>query len=249
MDPLACILIVDDEPELRHGLQMALMEAGYEVVAARNGLEALNVLQTRPIDLILTDVAMPDMNGYQLLERVHDNPQWATIPFIFFSGRTLDSDIRYGKELGADDYLTKPIEGADLLASVRGKLRRAERLRQRPLANTDQQQTSSISTFGHIQIEYGQHRVWVDGESVKLTPNEFTALELMTQKANAVLSPQELIAATHGLKTNYIEASNLLRPLIRSLRRKLGYKVGDLGCIESVRGVGYRFVPPAPQSI
>jgi DNA-binding response OmpR family regulator len=249
MDPLACILVVDDEPEMRHGVQMALVDAGYEVVAANNGFEALEVLQKRPIDLILTDVSMPDMNGYQLLERVYDNPEWVTIPFIFLSGRDLDSDIRYGKELGADDYLTKPIESADLLASVRGKLRRAKRLGERPLASTGQQQTSKIVTFGHIQIEYGQHRVWVDGALVELTPREFIALELLTQNVNGVLSPQELIQATHDLKTDYIEASNLLRSMIRSLRRKLGYKTGDPGCIENVRGVGYRFVPPTPQSI
>lgn len=248
MNPLACILIVDDEPDLRYGVQMALVEAGYEVVAVNNGLEALGILQKRPIDLILTDVAMPDMNGYQLLERVYNNPQWVTIPFIFLSGRDMDSDIRYAKELGADDYLTKPIESADLLASVRGKLRRAQHLEQRPLKTT-QQQPSNVATFGNIQIEYGQHRVWVDGEIVELTPREFTALELMTQKANAVLSPQELIEATHGLETDYVEASNLLRPIIRTLRRKLGYQTGDLGCIENVRGVGYRFVPPISSSV
>ena len=244
MESLACILVVDDEPDLRHGVQIALVEAGFEAVTAKNGREALKILQTRPIDLILTDVAMPDMNGYQLLERVYDNPEWGAIPFIFFSGRDLDSDIRYGKELGADDYLTKPVDGADLLATVRGKLRRAKRLGLRPLAATSPPQMANIATFGPIQIEYGQHRVWVDGKLVELTIREFTALELMTQKANAVLSPQEIIQATHGLETDYVEASNLLRPIIRSLRRKLGYQTGDLGCIESVRGVGYRFVPP-----
>jgi DNA-binding response OmpR family regulator len=244
MDSSASILIVDDEPELRHSIQLALEEAGYKVVTASNGLQALKILQTRPVDLILTDVAMPDMNGYQLLEHVYDHPEWGTIPFIFLSGRVLDSDIRYGKELGADDYLTKPIEGADLLASVRGKLRRAKRLGQKPPTTTSQQQTSNIVTFGPVQIEYGQHRVWVDDKLVELTSREFTALQLMTQKANTILSPQEFIQATHGLETDYVDASNLLRPIIRSLRRKLGYQPGDLGCIENVRGVGYRFVPP-----
>ena len=89
MDALACILVVDDEPELRHSVQIALTEAGYEAVTAKNGLEALKILQTRPIDLILTDVAMPDMNGYQLLEHVYGNPEWGTNSlYLFFRSRS-----------------------------------------------------------------------------------------------------------------------------------------------------------------
>ena len=122
------ILVVDDEPNFLDNIRLALEAEGYRVLSAGNGVEALAVLHSQLVNLILADIAMPDMNGYQLYERVRERPQWLTIPFVFLTARKLDSDIRYGKELGVDGYLTKPIRAADLLAVVRGKLRRAQQL-------------------------------------------------------------------------------------------------------------------------
>jgi DNA-binding response OmpR family regulator len=122
------ILLVDDQPEILENLSMAVEAAGYQVLTANDGYEALTILQDQPVSLILADIAMPKMNGYQLYERVRENPQWVMIPFLFLTARALDSDIRYGKELGVDDYLTKPIDVEDLLAAVQGKLRRVEQL-------------------------------------------------------------------------------------------------------------------------
>jgi len=122
------ILVVDDEPNFLDNIRLALEAEGYRVLSAGNGVEALAVLHSQPVNLILADIAMPDMNGYRLYERVRERPQWLTIPFVFLTARKLDSDIRYGKELGVDGYLTKPIRVADLLAVVRGKLRRAQQL-------------------------------------------------------------------------------------------------------------------------
>ena len=122
------ILVVDDEPNFLDNVRLALEAEGYRVLSAGNGVEALAVLHSQPVNLILADIAMPDMNGYQLYERVRERPQWLTIPFVFLTARKLDSDIRYGKELGVDGYLTKPVRAADLLAVVRGKLRRAQQL-------------------------------------------------------------------------------------------------------------------------
>ena len=122
------ILVVDDEPNFLDNVRLALEAESYRVLSAGNGVEALAVLHSQPVNLILADIAMPDMNGYQLYERVRERPQWLTIPFVFLTARKLDSDIRYGKELGVDGYLTKPIRAADRLAVVRGKLRRAQQL-------------------------------------------------------------------------------------------------------------------------
>jgi len=245
MKAIMPILVVDDEPHLLEGIRLTLETADYAVLTARDGVEALLVLQSQPVGLILADIAMPRMNGYQLYERVRGNPQWVAIPFIFLTARAMDSDIRYGKELGADDYLTKPFNPEDLLAAVRGKLRRAQQLAQQPARFAQSSELGTyVLTVGDLRIDPGQHRVWLYADPIGLSAKEFTLLEHLAQRVNQVVSPQELIRATHGLETDYLEASSLLRPLIRTLRRKLGYSVGEMGCIENVRGVGYRLVPP-----
>ena len=130
VQPSASILIVDDQPEIVDNVALILDAEGYQALTANDGIEALHVLERQPVDLILADIAMPRLNGYQLYERVRQNPDWIAIPFMFLTARTLDSDIRYGKELGVDDYLTKPIQPEDLLSAVQGKLRRAQQLAQ-----------------------------------------------------------------------------------------------------------------------
>ncbi len=269
METVASILVIDDQPTVRKILILTLEAKGYRVVTASDGIEALDVLKAQPVDLILADIAMPRMNGYQLYEQVVENPQWMMIPFLFLTARTLDSDIRYGKALGVDDYLTKPIKPADLLATVRGKLRRAQKLAQSSAQPIDAASLgcaslncardrrdrqggpksrptlgSDVLALGRLHIEPGQHRVWLDGQRIQLSAREFGLLECLAQQANKVVSLQELVKVTHGLDTGHVEAGELLRPLIRSLRRKLGYPGGDLGCIENVRGVGYRLIPP-----
>jgi CheY-like chemotaxis protein len=130
MRPVASILVVDDQPTLLENVEFMLAAAGYQVLTACDGIEALDLLQTQAADLILADIAMPRLDGYQLYERVRQNPDWVAIPFMFLTARTLDSDIRHGKELGVDEYLTKPIQPEDLLTAVQDKLRGAQQLAQ-----------------------------------------------------------------------------------------------------------------------
>lgn len=243
----AVVLVVDDHLELLDLMKLTLESGGYQAITVTDGTEALKVLHSRPVDLILADIAMPGMNGYQLYERVRENPEWMMIPFIFLTARTLDSDIRFGKELGVDDYLTKPIPPEDLLAVIQGKLRRARQLAEEigPGKPPDQAAASSSRlNLGRLQLEPGQHRVWLDGEPVILSAREFVLLEYMARRVDQVLSSRELIKITHGVDVDPDEAGNLLRPLIRSLRRKLGYPTGQMGCIETIRSVGYRLTPP-----
>ena len=118
----ACILLVDDQPDLLTNLSLALEVAGYTPLTARNGLEAIGVLQTQPVDLILSDIEMPNMNGYQLYQQVRENPAWSTIPFLFLTIHTPDSSIKLGTDLTTSDYLIKPIRLINLLNVVRNKL-------------------------------------------------------------------------------------------------------------------------------
>lgn len=244
----AMILVVEDQLSMQRNMRISLEMSGYGVLTAADGVEALTTLEREPVDLVLADIAMPRMNGYQLYERLRENPRWTLLPFVFISARALDSDVRYGKALGADDYLVKPFELEDLLAVVTGRLRRARELAEtvpQPAAPNSAPEpvrpaeTDSIAV-GSIRINAKQHRVWQAGKQVELSPREFVFLEHLARRPGEAISLLELCRVTHGLDATVIEAGNLLYPLVRSLRRRLGSPVGEMGCIESVRGVGYR---------
>jgi DNA-binding response OmpR family regulator len=258
MTSMLTILVVDDQPELLGGLQLTLEAAGYRVLAAEDGHVALATLRDAPINLILADIAMPEMNGYQLYESVRADPRLVRIPFIFLTARALASDVRYGKMLGVDDYLTKPVKPEDLLAAVEGRLRRARDISSVwgqsegapqpgvtvPGEHGPAEPTPESIVLGALRIAPGQHRVWLGGREVELPAREFRVLECLARNAGDVISPREVVQVSHGLATDDVEAGALVRPLIRLLRRHLGYDVGEMGCIENVRGVGYRLLAP-----
>ena len=123
------ILIVDDDPIDLRRIQLILQHGGYSVVTAADGDEGLTILHRQRVDLILADVVMPNMDGYQFHETVRVNPRWDLIPFILISGLLNPCHVQAGKESGADDFLIKPLEGEMLLSVVRGKLKRIEQLR------------------------------------------------------------------------------------------------------------------------
>lgn len=240
------ILAIDDDPVFRRYLYELLHSSGYGVIEAADGLEALEVLQQSKIDLILADVAMPRLNGYQLFEQLSEHPTWSSIPFIFLSARAMDSDIRYAKEKGVDDYLVKNVGVDDLLATVRGKLVLARRYaRARSAARPPS--VSSVGVMlevGALRMDVQRHTVWFQGEQRRLSSREFQLLYCLAERATAVVPMRELIEMTHGQRVDEVEAGRLLRPLVRSLRRKFGYEAGEAGFIESVRGVGYRLLLP-----
>jgi DNA-binding response OmpR family regulator len=239
------ILVVDDNAQLLSAVQRILEIEGYTVFTATDGAMALAALAELRPNLIIADIAMPHINGYQLHARVRQNPDWALIPFIFLTGRALDSDIRYGKEMGVDDYLIKPIEPEDLLVAVRGKLKRARQwahphVRPEPLQKSPQ----DMLVVGALSLDVNERRAKLNEEPISLSTREFILLENLARRPGEVVPPEVLLKATHGFATNASEAGTFIRPLIRSLRRKLGYPSGELGCIETVRGWGYRLQPP-----
>jgi DNA-binding response OmpR family regulator len=238
------ILIVDDQPSIRICMKQLLDRAGYQVLTANDGDEALALLQSQPVDLIIADIIMPHMDGYQLHERVIENPAWVAIPFVFLTACRLDVDIRRGKASGADGYLVKPVGGEDLISTVRGRLRRARQLTDTLAESAPPlRKEATVLTAGRLRIEVDQYRAWLDERPLELSTSEFRLLQCLAQRVNKVVSLEDLVQSTHGLECDHDEASSLLRPMVRSLRRKMGYQAGNIGCIQSVRGVGYRLVP------
>lgn len=122
MNTPVSILLVDDQPDLLNNLSLALEAAGYNTLTARDGAEALDTLQHQPVDLILSDIEMPGMNGYQLYQWVRENPKWVSIPFLFLTAHLPDNNIRLGHEINRDSYLTKPIRTGHLLSIIQTKL-------------------------------------------------------------------------------------------------------------------------------
>ena len=153
------ILIVEDDPAVQEGIADILEVAGYEVLTADNGQKALDMLQKQQPDLIVSDIMMPQMNGYDFYEAVHGNPEWVTIPFIFLTAKGAKEDIRLGKQLGADDYLVKPFEREDLLIAVEAKLKRLEEVQRPALERAEQleeQLTRSerLALVGQLAAEF-----------------------------------------------------------------------------------------------
>jgi DNA-binding response OmpR family regulator len=244
METRKTILVVDDQQRLVDNIALLLEMSGYDVLTAGDGVEALEIMNRNAVHLIIADIAMPRMNGYQLYEIVRENKKWGLIPFVFLTARKMNSDIRYGKQLGVDDYLVKPIEPEDLLVVVKGKLRRSRELHQAVSNNICQGNNVKVLTVGKLRVDKAQHRVWIVDREISLSPYEFKLLEILIQNVGSVLSPVELVQSTHAYKIDAFEAGTIIRPLIFSLRRKLDAKNTTDINIENVRGVGYRLVDP-----
>lgn len=245
------ILLVEDDPQVLDALEKLLQCQGYDVYSVQDGNQAIDLLATQTIDLILADVALPTVNGYQLCHQLKTapDPGLALTPIILLSGRTLDSDIRYGKASGADDYLTKPLVIEDLLAVMKGKLLAGARLKTLFKRYSGELDVVRMTINQHpVRLDYRQHRAWIDEQEIDLTVRETYLFERLAQTPNRVVSIADMVEATHGLNLDGREASQLVRPLIRTLRHKLAQHLDQYPCIKNVRSRGYLLVTDPPQA-
>lgn len=221
------ILVVDDEPQITRMLRASLQSSGYEVLVAGNGAEAYNrFLEDRP-DLIITDLAMPEMTGLDLTRAVRQHTQ---TPIIVLSVRDTDVMKVTALDEGADDYLTKPFSMSELLARVRAQLRRT----------MEQDAVETQIELGDFAIDIGAHSVLVRGRSVHLTPKEFDLLLLFARSPHRVLTHKVLLRGIWGSAGD--NQPEYLRVLVAGLRKKIESGDGHR-YIRSEPWIGYRFEP------
>lgn len=221
------ILIVDDESGLRELVKINLQHEGYGVLQAETGAQGLSLVQEEKPDLVILDVMMPGMDGWEVCRQIREFSQ---IPVLMLTARTQSKDVIAGLDSGADDYLTKPFNMDELNARVRALLRRV------PSANRP-----VVAGKGEISIDKQKREVLVRSEPVDLTPTEYDLLLMLAENAGVVMSHETLLQGVWGQE--YTKDNDYLKVYIWHLRRKLEQDPREPKMLLTEWGVGYRLVP------
>ncbi len=221
------ILVVDDEPKIVKLTRDYLEKDGFRVSTAVNGAEALAVARREKPDLIILDLMLPDIDGWEVCRTLRRE---TGTPIIMLTARSDESDQIVGLELGADDYITKPFSPRTLVARVRAVLRRAQG-RLKP---------QSVIHAGDLEVDLDAHMVRLKGQPVHLTPNEFRLLAILAQHPGQLLTREQLIDQMHGISLESFDRS--IDSHIKNLRRKIDSEQAGPVYIKTVYGEGYRFL-------
>ena len=216
------ILVVDDEPSVRDLISDALNLAGYSSICAAHGLEAVTKLRENQIDLMILDINMPNMDGYEVLQRMRE--QGSRTPVIVLTARLDREDTKRAFELGADDFVRKPFGIEELTLRVNAILKRSR----------SQSENESVIVAGTIVMNLDQHQVFVDELAIDLSPTEFRLLQTFMENPGRVLSKNFLLTEVWGVD-NYADP-NAVETYVSYLRKKLGNSLP----LRTVRGVGYQ---------
>jgi DNA-binding response OmpR family regulator len=222
------ILVVDDEARMRRFIRMNLELEGYQVVEAENGVQALDQIRKYTPDLVIMDVMMPEMDGFETLAMLREI---STVPVILLTVRSEEEDITRGLNLGADDYITKPFSPRELNSRVAAVLRRASWPSPPP--------RTVLQIDDHLSVDFNRHQVIVDGERIDLRPTEYRLLYVLLQNAGWVVPHETLLAKVWGYE--YRDETHYLRLYINYLRKKIEEDPANPKYILTERGVGYRF--------
>ncbi len=223
------ILVVDDEERMVRFIRLNLEHDGFRVTEAYNGTQALNKLRTAMPDLILLDIMMPDIDGFEVLRTVREI---SNVPVIMLTAKGEEDDKVRGLELGADDYITKPFSPRELVSRVRAVLRRTEG------ASSDSH--GIIDVDERLKIDFDRREVWLDGELLQLRPTEYRLLYHLVQNAGWALTHDQILTKVWGYE--YRDEPHYVRLYINYLRKKLEDDPTNPRYILTERGVGYRFV-------
>jgi two-component system KDP operon response regulator KdpE len=221
------VLLIEDEPEIRRFLRTSLDAHDFDVDEAVAGHEGLRKLVEQPPDIVLLDIGLPDISGFEVIQQVRG---WSSVPIIVLSARGQEADKITALDAGADDYLTKPFGVGELLARLRVALRRQARLR-----DTD---ASSVFTFGDVTVDLVRRQVTAAGQEVHLTPTEYRLLTTLIKHAGKVLTHRQLLKEVWGPDSTH--ETHYLRVYINQLRAKLGDNAARPALILTEPAVGYR---------
>lgn len=224
---MTTILIIDDDKELTELLNEFLSEHKYKTLIFHNPLEAIDALNKKEPDLILLDIMMPEMDGFQVLRKIRETMD---LPIIMLTAKGEVSDKVVGLELGADDYLAKPFEPRELLARIQSILRRVY----------SQNELVDILSFDSLEINKLKEDVVLDGNTVSLSTSEFEALLLFANNSNKVLDREFLVENLRGITWQTYDRS--VDVLVSRLRNKLGETPARTRFIKTIHGVGYKFI-------
>lgn len=224
------ILVVDDETRMINFIRMNLELEGHQVIEAHSGLEALDVIRTSLPDLVLLDVMMPDMDGFETLRMLRE---FSSIPVIMLTAKGEENDKVYGLELGADDYVTKPFGPRELSSRLKAVLRRAEM----PSSSPDQ---AILKIDDRLKIDFNRREVIVNEEHIKLRPTEYRLLYHLVENAGWTVPHDQLLAKVWGYE--YRDEAHYVRLYVNYLREKIEEDPSHPKYILTERGVGYRFV-------
>lgn len=221
------VLVIDDEPQIRRALRAGLEQNGYQVFLAANGPEGLDAAALHLPDLVILDLAMPGMDGFEVCRQLRE---WTRVPVLVLSVREGEEDKIQALDLGADDYLTKPFSLGELLARLRALLRRA--------GATEEPEASSF-TSGDLFVDFAHRKVRVAGTEVHLTPIEYDLLRTLVLNPERVLTHRQLLTRVWGAE--YAEDTHTLRVHIANLRNKIERDPARPRFIQTEPRVGYRF--------
>lgn len=226
------ILVCDDDKQIVEAINIYLTGEGFEVIKAYDGYEALELLSTHEVNLMIVDVMMPGLDGIRTTLKVRET---SSIPIIILSAKSEDTDKILGLNIGADDYITKPFNPLELVARVKSQLRRYTQLN--PNSGGPDRANNEITIKG-MTINKDNHKVVVDGEEIKLTPIEFDILYLLASNPGRVFSTDEIFEKVWNEKV--YEANNTVMVHIRRLRGKMKEDARQNKIITTVWGVGYK---------
>jgi len=221
--------VIEDEPEIRRFLRAALAAAEFEVLEAEDGQAGLRAAASSPPDVVILDLGLPDISGYQVIEQLRG---WTSVPIIVLSARGREADKVGALDAGADDYLTKPFGVGELLARLRVALRHRAQLE--PTAE------SSVFTAGEVGVDLARRQVTVAGAEVHLTPTEYRLLTALVKYAGKVLTHRQLLKEVWGPDSTH--ETHYLRVYVNQLRQKLGDDAARPTLIITEPGVGYRLI-------